>query len=145
MQCICMPVPRGNAASETEMTGASSGSKNISNKETNKYCSNLARMAVRRGGLRESPGLLFLRMCNAMRVNRRLEQREPHKKCDEGKNNLFARWQASCEQEGEEAKGHTDEAEQMRKIVRYRKHAVPEQQRHSNGGRRGSRRKQAAT
>ena len=59
------------------------------------------------------------------------------------KNNLIARWQASCEQEGEEAKGHTEEAEQMRKIVRYRKNAIPPE-RHPNGGRRGSRRKQAA-
>ena len=67
------------------------------------------------------------------------------RKCDEGKTHLFARWQASCEQEGEEAKGHTDEAEQMRKIVRYRKNAVPEPERHPNGGRCGSRRKQAAT
>ena len=59
-------------------------------------------------------------MCNAKRAKRRSEQREPHKKCDEGKNNLFARWQTSCEREGEEAKGHPGEAEQG-KIVRYRK------------------------
>ena len=60
--------PKGNAASETEMTGASSDFKNILNMETNKYCSNLARMAARRGGLGENPGLFFFfRKCNAMR------------------------------------------------------------------------------
>lgn len=37
------------------------------------------------------------------------------------------------------------EAEQMRKIVRYRKNSVPEPEQHPNGGRCGSRRKQAAT
>ena len=104
--------PKGNAASETEMTGASSDFKNILNMETNKYCSNLARMAARRGGLGENPGLFFFFSESVTQCgNRRSEQWEAHKKCDEGKNNLFARWQASCRQEREEAKGHTDEAE----------------------------------
>ena len=102
--------PKGNAASETEMTGASSDFKNILNMDTNKYCTNLARMAARQGGLGENPALFFSE-CVTQCGNRRSEQREPHKKCDEGENNLFARWQASCKQEGEEAKGHTDEVE----------------------------------
>ena len=80
-----MPVPSGNAASENEMTGASSDFKSILNMETNKYCSNLARMAVRRRGTGGEPRpicfpFFFFRMCNAMRSNRRWEQREPPKK-----------------------------------------------------------------
>ena len=60
--------PKGNVASETEMTGASSDFKNILNVETNKYCSNFARMAARRGGVGENPGpFFFFRKCNAMR------------------------------------------------------------------------------
>ena len=60
---VC-PSPGGiNATSENEMTGASSDFKNILNMETNKYCSNHARMAVRRGGggggLGENPDLCF--------------------------------------------------------------------------------------
>ena len=146
---VC-PSPEGiNAASETEMTGASSDFKNILNMETNQDCSNLARMAVRRGGLGQNLDLSFCSECVTLcgltedrnNGNRTTVTRNVTKE----KKNLFARWQASCEQEGEEAKGHTDEAEQMRKIVRYRKNAVPEPELHPNGGRRGSRRKQAAT
>ena len=124
MQCICMPFPRGNAASETEMTRASSDFKNILNMETNKYCSNLARMAVRRGGLVENPGLFCFSEC-VTQCGLTGDRSNGNRTRDVTKEKTtFARWQASCEQDGEEAKGHTDEAEKMRKIVRYRKNAV---------------------
>ena len=126
---VC-PSPGGiNAASETEMIGASADFKNIWNRETNKYCLNRARMAVRRGeGLGKNPDLsLFCVTPWGLTGDRNNGNRTTVTR------NVTKEKQPICE------------AEQMRKIVRYRKNAVPEPERHPNGGRCGSRRKQAAT
>ena len=128
---VCPSPGEINAASETEMTGASADFKNIWNRETNKYCSNLARMAVRRGGgLGKNPDLsLFCVTPGGLTGDRNNGNRTTVTR------NVTKEKQPICE------------AEQMRKIVRYRKktNAVPEPERHPNGGRCGSRRKQAAT
>ena len=126
---VCPSPGEINAASETEMTGASADFKNIWNRETNKYCSNLARMAVRRGGLGKNPDLsLFCVTPCGLTGDRNNGNRTTVTR------NVTKEKQPICE------------AEQMRKIVRYRKkNAVPEPERHPNGGRCGSRRKQAAT
>ena len=106
----------------------------------------------RGGGLGENLDLsfFFFGMCNAMRANRRSEQREPHncdKKCDEGKTTYLLDGKPRVNQKGRKRRGMPTKRNKMRKIVRYRKtkNAVPEPEQHRNGGRRGSRRKQAAT
>jgi len=115
---VC-PSPGGiNAASENEMTGASSDFKDILNMGTNKYCSNLVRIWQwdGGGGLGENPDQFLFFECVTLcglTGDRNNGEHSRDKKCDEGKTTYLLDGKPHMNKK-EEAKGHTDEDE-MRK------------------------------